>query len=46
MNDLEFGVGVYPEPVPQEWYITQLLQNPTPAFELEQEIAKPMEEPA
>lgn len=43
MNDLEFGVGVYPEPVPQAWYITQLLQNPTPDFLLQQEIAEPTE---
>jgi hypothetical protein len=31
MNDLEFGISVYPEPTPQTW------------FELQQEIAKLLE---
>lgn len=45
MDDLEYGVDVY-VPVPQEWFTAQRQQTPTPDFELEQEMAQPLEEPA
>lgn len=40
MNDLETGVDVYPV-IPQDWFKTQLLQDPTPDFELAQEVVQP-----
>jgi len=42
MEETDDTAIVYPV-VKQVWYTTQLLQNPTEEFLLEQEVARPLE---